>query len=102
MANTEKRNKPSGLIQNTKITPNQSADKTVSIVPPMKKEKKKVARNQDSNIKVSRQTKDQIDLLLKLTDNKFAYELIDSMIDNYVDTALDADKKRAFKTLSSL
>jgi len=102
MVDTEKKNRPSGLIKNTKITPNQSADKTPSTVPIFKKEKKKVARNQDSNIKVSRQTKDQIDLLLKLTDNKFAYELIDTMIDNYVDTALDADKKRAFKTLTNL
>ncbi len=39
---------------------------------------------------------------MKLTDNKFAYEMIETMIDNYVETALDADKKRAFKTLSSL
>lgn len=35
---------------------------------------------------------------MKLIDNKFAYE----MIDNYVETALDADKKRAFKTLANL
>ncbi|EIQ7138212.1 hypothetical protein OPL79_002119 [Enterococcus faecalis] len=102
MADLEKRNRPSGLIKNTKITPTQSAETTKSSIPTIKKEKKKVTRNQDSNIKVSRQTKDQIDVLLKLTDNKFAYELIDTMIDNYVDTALDADKKRAFKTLTNL
>ena len=48
------------------------------------------------------QTKEQIELLIKLTDHKFAYQMIEAMIDNYVDTALDPDKKRAFKTLANL
>lgn len=39
---------------------------------------------------------------MKRTDNKFSYEMIEAMIDNYMETSLDADKKRAFKTLSSL
>lgn len=39
---------------------------------------------------------------MKLTENKFAYEMIDTMIDNYVESSLDPDKKRAFKTLSNL
>lgn len=94
--------RPTGLIKNTKITPNQPADTIQVKREQMKKTKKTVVKNQDANIKVSRQTKDQIDILMKLTDNKFAYEMIETMIDNYVETALDADKKRAFKTLSSL
>lgn len=94
--------RPTGLIKNTKITPNQPADTIQVKREQMKKIKKTVVKNQDANIKVSRQTKDQIDILMKLTDNKFAYEMIETMIDNYVETALDADKKRAFKTLSSL
>lgn len=94
--------KPTGLIQNTKITPNNSADLSVKTPPKTKKIKKSVAKNQDANIKVSQQTKNQIDTLIQLTDNKFAYEMIDSMIDNYVETALNADKKRAFKALENL
>ncbi|MDA9462073.1 hypothetical protein B835_2001 [Enterococcus mundtii 3F] len=39
---------------------------------------------------------------MKLTDNKFSYEMIEAMIDYYVETYLDADKKRTFKTLSNL
>lgn len=99
---SELNKKPTGLIKNTKIIPNQSANNTGNTVTTPKKQKKAVAKNQDANIKVSRQTKNQIDILMKLTENKFAYEMIDTMIDNYVENSLDPDKKRAFKTLSNL
>lgn len=101
MADTNKK-KPTGLIKNTKITPTQPANTVQLKTEQIKKAKKPVVKNQDANIKVSRQTKNQIDILMKLTDNKFSYEMIETMIDNYVETSLDADKKRAFKTLSSL
>ncbi|BAO08728.1 hypothetical protein [Enterococcus mundtii] len=101
MTDTNKK-RPTGLIKNTKITPNQSADNVQIIKKETKKTKNPVVKNQDANIKVSRQTKDQIDILMKLTDNKFSYEMIEAMIDHYVETSLDADKKRAFKTLSNL
>lgn len=60
---------------------------------------KKVNINQQRNIKVSIETKKQLDVLLKFSGHKFAYELIDSMIDVYLDHALDPDQRRAFKTL---
>ncbi|AEJ87179.1 TPA: hypothetical protein ACF0M1_002365 [Enterococcus hirae] len=101
MTDTNKK-RPTGLIKNTKITPNQSADSVQAVKKQTRKAKNPVVKNQDANIKVSRQTKDQIDILMKLTDNKFSYEMIESMIDHYVETSLDADKKRAFKTLSNL
>lgn len=63
---------------------------------------KKANFNQQRNIKISIDTKKQIDILLKFSNHKFAYELIDSMIDVYVEHALDNDQKRAFKTLSKL
>ena len=101
MTDTNKK-RPTGLIKNTKITPNQSADSVQAVKKQTRKAKNPVVKNQDANIKVSRQTKDQIDILMKLTDNKFSYEMIVAMIDHYVETSLDADKKRAFKTLSNL
>lgn len=101
MIDTNKK-RPTGLIKNTKITPNQSADSVQAVKKQTRKAKNPVVKNQDANIKVSRQTKDQIDILMKLTDNKFSYEMIEAMIDHYVETSLDADKKRAFKTLSNL
>ncbi|KYD11414.1 hypothetical protein B4102_2142 [Heyndrickxia sporothermodurans] len=58
--------------------------------------------NQQSNIKVSKETKKQIEILLNFSHHKFAYELIDSMINVYVDNALEDDQKRAFRTLVKL
>lgn len=100
--------KPVSLIQNNKIEPKQTAENTKTSTTKeldqfeKRSLKKTTAKNQEANIKVSNQTKNEIDILMKLTDNKFAYEMVESLIDYYVDNALDSDKKRAFKTLSSL
>lgn len=104
----EQKKRPTSLIQNKKIEPAITAD-TVQTnrhssinVEKTPSEKKISKKNQEANIKTSLQTKNEIDILMKLTDNKFAYEMIESLIDHYVETALDSDKKRAFKTLRSL
>lgn len=100
--------RPVGLIQNNKVEPIQTAENTKTSVnketeqAEKRSKKKGTAKNQEANIKVSNQTKNEIDILMKLTDNKFAYEMVESLIDHYVDNVLDSDKKRAFKTLSSL
>lgn len=54
--------------------PNQPSENNQSLQNRTRKIVKISSKNQDSNIKISRQTKDQIDILMKLTDNKFAYE----------------------------
>ena len=105
MTNGKPRNKPMGLIQNQKIEPIQTADTTkIEIAKPVSKndEKRNRAKNQEANIKVSFQTKNELEILMKLTDNKFGYEMIESLIDFYVENGIDPDKRRAFKTLSSL
>lgn len=91
--------KPSGLIKNQPNKPNiQTTTKEIK----KSKSSKNAHKNQDANIKVSQQTKNQLDLLMKLTDHSFGYEMIEYLIDNYVENNLDNDKKRAFKALSSL
>lgn len=103
MENNKRR--PTGLIQNNKIEPQQTADNTVKIMsntPTKQKKKKEVAKNQEANIKTSIQTKKELDILMTLTDNKFSYEMLETLLDYYVENALDSDKRRAFKTLSSL
>ena len=50
----------------------------------------------------SNNTKKDLDTLMQLTDHKFAYEMLETLIDYYVEHNLESDKKRAFKTLSSL
>lgn len=51
------RKKPTGLIKNTKFTPTQPANTVQLKTEQIKKVKKTVVKNQDANIKVSRQTK---------------------------------------------
>ena len=108
MKNNTKR--PPGLIRQERVVPN-------NIDTPKKENKneeldknleqaslpaKKTNINQQRNIKISTETKKQIDILLKFSNHKFAYELIDSMIDVYIEHALDNDQRRAYKTLSKL
>ncbi|MFS0882756.1 hypothetical protein [Metabacillus niabensis] len=109
--NTDSKQKRPGLIRQPRVVPNnpnpeagkhqveKSKDEEI------KKEvstQKKSNINQQRNIKISTETKKQLDILLKFSNHKFAYELIDSMIDVYVEHALDHDQKRAFKTLTKI
>jgi hypothetical protein len=107
----EKTSKRPGLIRRERVVPNlPEVEKDTVKTEPTKLEDikqevtltKKANINQQRNIKISIDTKKQIDILMKFSNHKFAYELIDSMIDVYVEHALDNDQKRAFKTLSKL
>lgn len=102
-------NKPIGLIRQDRVIP-KSAD-VVNEVPDKveindvqqneiekKSNKKSQLINQQKNIKVSNKTKEEIDVLLNLTNHKYAYELIETLIDNYVENALDNDQRRAYRT----
>lgn len=105
-----KDNKPQkrpGLIRQERIIPNLSNktdDVPAEISRPGRRKRtsdgpKQKNVNQQRNIKVSIETKKQLDILLQFSGHKFAYELIDSMIDVYIDEQLNQDQKRAFKTL---
>ncbi|MCK1995468.1 hypothetical protein MPH61_23380 [Peribacillus muralis] len=109
----EKQSKRPGLIRQPRVVPNlpenenvkELNDKILDDKGSISNEaimQKKANINQQRNIKISIDTKKQIDILLKLSNHKFAYELIDSMIDVYVEHTLDHDQKRAFKTLSKI
>ncbi|AOA04206.1 hypothetical protein CKN99_11720 [Carnobacterium maltaromaticum] len=106
MTNTNELNKkkrPSSLIKNNQIEPKvQSVIKTEQVEKFVRADKKATVKNQNANLKLSQDTKNELDLLIKLTDHKFGYEMVETLIDYYVENALDNDKKRAFKTLSSI
>lgn len=106
MTNTNELNKkkrPSSLIKNNQIEPKvQSVIKTEQVEKFARADKKATVKNQNANLKLSQDTKNELDLLIKLTDHKFGYEMVETLIDYYVENALDNDKKRAFKTLSSI
>lgn len=103
----ETKRKPVGLIRQERVVPTVP-EKNEEKLPVSKPEKSNDANlpkkhiNQQKNIKVSNKTKEEIDVLLKFSSHKFAYELIESMIDNYVENILDNDQRRAFKTLSKM
>lgn len=103
----EIKKKPTGLIRQDRVVPTLP-EKKEEKQPVSKPEKNNDANlskkhiNQQKNIKVSNKTKEEIDILLKFSSHKFAYELIESMIDNYVENVLDSDQRRAFKTLSKM
>lgn len=107
----ENKTKRPGLIRQERVVPKnqESAEKNLKdeVITERNQKKedhttKKLNINQQRNIKISVDTKKQLDILLKFSNHKFAYELIDSMIDVYVEHALDNDQKRAFKTLSKI
>lgn len=108
--NTESKVKRPGLIRQPRVVPNSPSpineeNQTDKLNEENKQEVstlKKTNINQQRNIKISTETKKQLDILLKFSNHKFAYELIDSMIDVYVEHALDHDQKRAYKTLTKI
>ncbi|MGN4437867.1 hypothetical protein ACTFO3_25875 [Bacillus cereus group sp. MYBK69-2] len=67
-----------------------------------KNEAKKKFKNQQGSIKISNQSKEELEVLMKLTNTKFAYEIIDLLIDRYVENELTAEQKRKFKLLTEM
>ncbi|EJQ55124.1 hypothetical protein [Bacillus mycoides] len=67
-----------------------------------KTELKKKFKNQQGSIKISNQSKEELEVLMKLTNTKFNYEIIDLLIDRYVENELTPEQKRKFKLLTEL
>ncbi|MFA2811478.1 hypothetical protein [Bacillus mycoides] len=67
-----------------------------------KTETKNKFKNQQGSIKISNQSKEELEVLMKLTNTKFTYEIIDLLIDRYVENELTPDQKRKFKLLTEV
>lgn len=65
------------------------------------KEKKKF-KNQQGSIKISSQSKEELEALMKLTNTKYVHEIIDLLIDRYVENELTSAQKRKFKLLTEI
>lgn len=98
--------KPTGLIRRENLVPKNPEDlsdvKAKETEPKKKKEKKTDFQNQKANLKVSTKTKQELDVLMTLTQSKFTYEMVESMLDSYVKNELTSDQQRAFKALTAL
>ena len=63
---------------------------------------KKKFKNQQGSIKVSNESKVELEALMKITNKKFAHEIINLLIDNYVEKELTAEQKMKFKLLTEI
>ncbi|MEK4894230.1 hypothetical protein MHH74_29840 [Bacillus sp. FSL M7-0996] len=63
---------------------------------------KKNFKNQQGSIKISSQSKEELEALMKITNTKFTHEIIDLLINRYVESELTAEQKIKFKLLTEL
>ncbi|KAA0748519.1 hypothetical protein DN401_27305 [Bacillus sp. BF2-3] len=82
------------VVTVTPITDNSGKD----IQAPQKKKFK----NQQGSIKVSNESKVELEALMKITNKKFAHEIIDLLINNYVEKELTVEQKMKFKLLTEI
>lgn len=97
-----KTNQPSGLIKNSRIIPQKISDLSNISKNKIPKKNNSKFENQTANIKISQETKNNIAILMNLTNTKFTYEMIQEMIKTYISYELSYDQQRAFKTLNNL
>ncbi|MCU5414655.1 hypothetical protein CN544_28755 [Bacillus toyonensis] len=86
-------NKNSFVVTVTPIT--ESSDSNA-------KTDKKKFKNQQGSIKVPNESKEELEALMKITNKKFAHEIIDLLIKNYVEKELTAEQKMKFKLLTEM
>ncbi|KFM95608.1 hypothetical protein D0U04_28095 [Bacillus clarus] len=63
---------------------------------------KKKFKNQQGSIKISSQSKEELEALMKLTNTKYAHEIIDLLINCYVENELTVEQKIKFKLLTEI
>ncbi|MGE6504401.1 hypothetical protein ACQKF0_29650 [Bacillus wiedmannii] len=63
---------------------------------------KKKFKNQQGSIKVPNESKEELEALMKITNRKFAHEIIDLLIKNYVEKELTTEQKIKFKLLTEI
>ncbi|PEA32983.1 hypothetical protein COL81_26775 [Bacillus toyonensis] len=86
-------NKNSFVVTVTPIT--ESSDSNA-------KTDKKKFKNQQGSIKVPNESKEELEALMKITNKKFAHEIIDLLKKNYVEKELTAEQKMKFKLLTEM
>ncbi|MDV3545993.1 MULTISPECIES: hypothetical protein [Leuconostoc] len=83
-----------------KVAP-KSTIKADTIETKNQKSNKEKFVNQKSQIKISESIKTELDALKAINKTKFDYEVIELLIDSYVQNSLTSTQKRKFKALTS-
>lgn len=103
-----------GLLSRKNFTPEQSyqspeetqeIEKTkvkIQEQEPKKTKEKKAFKNQQGSIKISNQSKEELEALMKITNTKYNYEIIDLLIDWYVEKELTPAQRKKFKLLTEI
>lgn len=92
------------VVENDEVpaSPSQPKTEEKQVNRNEKTESKKKFKNQQGSIKISNQSKEELEVLMKLTNTKFTYEIIDLLIDRYVENELTPEQKRKFKLLTEV
>ncbi|WP_026593275.1 hypothetical protein [Bacillus sp. UNC437CL72CviS29] len=94
----------SKTTEDTPVIENKGGQKQVTQKEKKKEQEpeKKKFKNQQGSIKISSQSKEELEALMKLTNTKYAHEIIDLLIDRYVENELTSAQKRKFKLLTEI
>lgn len=68
----------------------------------LQKSEKKSFKNQQGSIKIPKQSKEELEALMKITNTKFTHEIIGLLINNYVENELTVEQKTKFKLLTDI
>ncbi|AJG73602.1 hypothetical protein L2I63_03035 [Bacillus cereus] len=68
----------------------------------MQAPEKKQFKNQQGSIKIPKQSKEELEALMKITNTKFTHEIIDLLINHYVNNELTPEQKSKFNILTDI
>ncbi|PFP85795.1 hypothetical protein COK08_24575 [Bacillus cereus] len=88
------------VVTVTPITDNSDFNTTTEQA--MQVPEKKQFKNQQGSIKIPKQSKEELEALMKITDTKFTHEIIDLLIKHYVDNKLTPEQQSKFKILTDI
>ncbi|MBJ8113696.1 hypothetical protein JDS99_29650 [Bacillus cereus group sp. N6] len=99
-----------GLLNRKNFTPEQAYQSSedaqgiqqTTIKEQQRLQEKKVFKNQQGSIKISNQSKEELEALMKITNTKYNYEIIDLLIDWYVEKELTPAQRKKFKLLTEI
>ncbi|MGG0723872.1 hypothetical protein [Bacillus mycoides] len=84
------------------VTPIGSSDLNTNVEKIIQAPEKKKLKNQQGSIKISNQSKEELEALMKLANTKFTHEVVDLLINHYVENELTAEQKMKFKLLTEI
>jgi len=86
------------VVTVTPITDDSASNTEMTLQTP----EKKSFKNQQGSIKIPKQSKEELEALMKITNTKFTHEIIGLLINHYVDNELTPEQQRKFTILTDI